>query len=651
MRLLILLTFLLTFSSYAQDSFSSEDYNVSRNDLETNIFKKDTTANALVIYEYGNSYINKNTFFLNFEYKQKLKILKRDGFEKATIKIYLYNSNKKKEKVTDIYAETQNLVDGKVVRTKLNKDQIFTERYNANYTLVKFTMPNVQEGSVITYRYEMESPFIYKYKGWEFQDDIPKIHSEYHTSIPAIYEYNIKLVGQLPLVKNETGRKNRCIEGGNGTYADCFTADYVMNNIPAFVEEDYMTTRDNYLSKIDYELRIIRYFDGTVDNITKTWETADKELKTDENIGRQLNKNVASNVTIADSILSETNLLKRAKGIYKYVQNNFTWNERYGIYNESSVKELTREKSGSVAEINILLHNLLEEYDIEVSPVLMSTRGNGLPTKIYPVISDFNYLIVQAKINNKTYLLDATDEYLSFGELPFRCLNQYGRKLDFKKGSEWIDIAPKKVSTIVYKAELSVNEDELIEGQLHASSSGYHAIPLKKAYFSNKQDYVNYFNEKNSNIEVIDHSTKTKEKSEFIFDEDFEIEYSPEAVGDNIYINPFIFNFFKENPFKLQERTYPIDFGYKDAYLYNLTLELNDLYEVVEMPESKTFNLPNNTGQVNFISKTENNQVKIYLKINFSKAIYEQEYYSYLKDFMSNVVDIQNNSLIVIKKK
>ncbi|WP_250432629.1 DUF3857 domain-containing protein [Hanstruepera flava] len=651
MRLLILLTFLLTFSSYAQDSFSSEDYNVSRNDLETNIFKKDTTANALVIYEYGNSYINKNTFFLNFEYKQKLKILKRDGFEKATIKIYLYNSNKKKEKVTDIYAETQNLVDGKVVRTKLNKDQIFTERYNANYTLVKFTMPNVQEGSVITYRYEMESPFIYKYKGWEFQDDIPKIHSEYHTSIPAIYEYNIKLVGQLPLSKNETGRKNRCVEGGNGTYADCFTADYVMNNIPAFVEEDYMTTRDNYLSKIDYELRIIRYFDGTVDNITKTWETADKELKTDENIGRQLNKNVASNVSIADSILSEPNLLKRAKGIYKYVQNNFTWNERYGIYNESSVKELTREKSGSVAEINILLHNLLEEYDIEVSPVLMSTRGNGLPTKIYPVISDFNYLIVQAKINNKTYLLDATDEYLSFGELPFRCLNQYGRKLDFKKGSEWIDIAPKKVSTIVYKAELSVNEDELIEGQLHASSSGYHAIPLKKAYFSNKQDYVNYFNEKNSNVEVIDHSTKTKEKSDFIFDENFEIEYLPETVGDNIYINPFIFNFFKENPFKLQERTYPIDFGYKDAYLYNLTLDLNDLYEVVEMPESKTFNLPNNTGQVNFISKTENNQVKIYLKINFSKAIYEQEYYSYLKDFMSNVVDIQNNSLIVIKKK
>ena len=50
----------------------------------------------------------------------------------------------------------------------------------------------------------------------------------------------------------------------------------------------------------------------------------------------------------------------------------------------------------------------------------------------FPVISDFNYLIVQATIDDKTYLLDATDNYLSFGEIPFRCLNSYGRLMDFK---------------------------------------------------------------------------------------------------------------------------------------------------------------------------------------------------------------------------
>ena len=42
-------------------------------------------------------------------------------------------------------------------------------------------------------------------------------------------------------------------------------------------------------------------------------------------------------------------------------------------------------------------------------------------------------IYVQATINNKTYLLDATDKYLNFGQIPFRSLNQYGRLLDFKK--------------------------------------------------------------------------------------------------------------------------------------------------------------------------------------------------------------------------
>lgn len=649
---ILLILLLLNFALIAQNSFSPENYNITRNDLETNIYQKDTTANALVIYEYGNSYIDKKTFNLNFEFKQKLKIINREGFDKATIEIYLYNSKRNKESIDDIYAETHNLVNNKVERSVLDKSQIFTERYNDNYTLVKFTMPNVKEGSVITYSYKTESPFVYKYQPWKFQDEIPKLHSEYHTSIPAMYEYNIKLVGQLPLHTNDTKRKYRCIEGGNGAYADCFEALYIMKNIPAFIDEDYMTSRDNYLSRIEYELKIIRRFDGSVENITKTWETADKELKTDDNIGKQLKKNVASNVDLDEEIINESNNLERAKGIYKYVQNNFTWNKRFGIYNESSVKDLAREKSGNIAEINILLHNLLDEYDIEVYPVLMSTRKNGFPTKIYPVISDFNYIIIQAKIDNKTYLLDATDEFLDFGELPYRCLNQYGRKLDFKKGSEWIDIEPNKTSTILYKTELSLNENEILIGELQSTSSGYHALPLKKSYFSNKQEYINHFNEKNSNVEVIDHSAKTANKSDFQFIESFEIEYTPEIVGDNIYINPFIFKFFKENPFKLQERTYPIDFGYKDAYMYNLTIDLGENFEALEIPESKNIILPNNSAQLIFTTEKSENIIRIFFKIGFNKAIYGPEYYEYLKNLlMANVVNIQNNSLIVVKKK
>ncbi|MGB1308689.1 MAG: DUF3857 domain-containing protein, partial [Oceanihabitans sp.] len=433
-----LLLILITSFSYSQEhSFSSNSYKVTGNDLETNTFKKDSTANALVIYEFGNSYIDKSSFYLKHEFKQKLKILNRKGFDNATITIYLYNSGSKKEKISKILATTHNLVDGKVVKTELKKSDIYTEKYNDNYTLVKFTLPNIQEGSVISYSYKLTSPFIYKYKSWSFQSETPKLYSEYNTSIPANYEYHIKLVGSIPLTKNLVTKEHNCLEGGRGTFADCLNSIYVMENIPAFIDEDYMTTRENYLSRIEYELSVFKGFDGTVDNITKRWRDVDKEIKNDANIGKQYLKKVSSKSLLSSELINETDPLIKATKIYEYVQNNYTWNKKYNIFNDISVKKLIKEKSGNVSEINALLHNLLKDNDIQVNPILISTRNNGLPTKIYPVISDFNYILIQATIDGKEYLLDATDPFLSFGQIPFRCLNQYGRILDFKTISLW----------------------------------------------------------------------------------------------------------------------------------------------------------------------------------------------------------------------
>ena len=275
---------LLTINAKSQSNYNSNNYKVSNSDLTLSSYEKDSLANALVIYEFGKSHIEDRKFDLIFEFKQKLKILNREGFDKANVTVYLYNNKNSKETIDNIIATTYNIENGKKTNTKLEKSQIFKEKYNDHYTLVKFSMPNVKAGSIITYSYKIKSPFIYKYKPWRVQSDIPKLYSEYQTSIPANYEYSIKLVGGLKLDKNEQKIKKYCVDGGNGTSADCTETTYVMKNIPAFIDEGFMTTRDNYLSRIEYELKIVNGFDGTTDNITKTWDTTDKELKLDPSI-------------------------------------------------------------------------------------------------------------------------------------------------------------------------------------------------------------------------------------------------------------------------------------------------------------------------------------------------------------------------------
>lgn len=651
------ITATLTFSLFAiicfsQSAFNVSGYNVTNDDLKISTYSKDSTANALVIYDYGNSYFDQEDFRLKTEVKRKIKIFNRDGFDKANVSILLYKNSDNKEKITDISGTTTNINDnGTLDIQKLDKSQIFTEKYNANYTLVKFTMPNIKEGSVIKYSYKLDKPFIFNYRSWYFQSDIPTLYSEYHASIPANYEYNIKLVGEIPLSVNTTDVEKNCLRASSNAKADCFKSVYVMKDIPAFIDEKYMTTRENYISKVEYELKVYKSFDGGKDNITKSWKTVDKELKTEKSIGRQLNKGSVVKDLLSKEITNEKDQLKKTQAIVKYVQSNYKWNEKIGVFREVDLQDTVENKIGTSSEINLLLYNLLKENNIEVFPILMSTRSNGLPTRIFPVISEFNYIILQAKIGGEIYFLDATSPYLSFGQLPFRCLNQYGRLLDLKDGSYWVDINVENNSAASYIVETKLEDDNII-GSLEYKTTGYQSNDNKAAYFKNKTSYFTDYQNENTNITVTNHEVKTKAKNSNEFNEVIDFEIDSEVIGSSIYINPFITTFFDENPLKLQERTYPIDFGYKDSYtyIYKLAYDAN-IYEVTELPEIKKHQLPNGTGSLLLNVTKNDSEIIIYFKFNFKEAIYNQNYYPYLKQYFSTIVDLQKNSLIVLKKK
>ena len=643
----------LSLISYSQTRFNSENYIVSKDDVETTVFKKDSTAHALVIYEYGNSFVDEDSFKLITEIKRKIKILDREGFDQANIEIGLYNndSGDSKEKISDIVATTSTIENGNIVKTKLQSNQIFREKYNKNITLVKFTFPNIKAGSVITYSYKLETPFMFNYRGWAFQNEIPTLYSEYRASIPANYEYNIKLVGEQQLDVNEATLERGCLSNSRGATSSCLKTIYVMKDIPAFVEEDFMTTKANYLSRVDYELKIYKGFDGGVKNYTKTWKSVESDLKSEQSIGKQLNKKSIAKGLLSSEITKEKDPLKKAEGIFKYVQDNYTWNKKFNLFKAVSLKNLVKTKSGRASEINLLLFNLLEANDIDVKAVLVSTRSNGLATKIYPVLSDFNYLVIQATIDGKTYLLDAVDNYLAFGQVSFKCLNQYGRLLDFKDGSYWLPYTADGTTTKIIKTELAFNDDGVIEGTLESKRTGYHAHSAKRSYHSNNEAYLKYYKELYTNLDITNHDVSTKVKNSKAFEEVFNLSVEPELIGENIYLNPFLFKYITENPFKLQERTYPIDFGYKEAYLYNFKIDLNGKYDVVELPGSLSMKLPNNTGSLLLEAKQEGDSVKVFLKFSFNEAIYTSNYYSHLKSFFAQIVNTQTNTLIVLKEK
>ncbi|WP_299251600.1 DUF3857 domain-containing protein [uncultured Aquimarina sp.] len=643
---------LLYFSSISQENYNYKSLVVSQTDLKGTRYEKDTTANAFYIYEKGFSRIeNGGNYNLLTDYSGKIKILNKEGFEKSTIEVLLYRNKNRKEIFRNLIAYTHNLENGKIIKTKLGEDNIYKEKYDEHYTLVKFTFPNVKPGSVITYSYQTESPFIFNFKGWEFQDDIPKMYSECIADLPGNYVYNIRLVGSLKLDVEESSIKKECIELSNSASADCSHNQYIMKDIPAFKKEKFMTAKKNYFSRVEYELKEYKGFDGVNKKYTETWKNVDKELRTEKTIGIQLKKVNATKNILPETIKTMPISLDKAKAIYKHVTDNYTWNEKYHIFRDVEIKEIIKSKVGNVAEMNILLHNIYKEQGFAVKPVLLSTRNNGYATKIHPVLTDFNYLIIQLAIDKETYLLDATEKTLAFGQIPFRCLNQYARLLDFKNGSSWIDVKPKNHSSYYYREKFTLTDELILEGVAKYMYNGYHANSKRKAFDKvSEEKFLDRILSPDEHLVTSGAGVQNQNNAEKPFIEEISFTKSTEKIEDIIYLKPFTKPFFEENPFKLNERTYPVDFGYKDSYSYIVLIEIPDNYQFLDIPKNQNYTLPGKSGKLSLNFQVQGYQLQVFHTIKFLSSYYPVEYYNSLKEFFNLIVDLENNTVITIKK-
>ncbi|MEL6917615.1 MAG: DUF3857 domain-containing protein [Bacteroidota bacterium] len=627
--------------------------NTAQWERELTTYKKDPNAAAIVLFEKGNNYfdvINERIKLVK-EYHVRMKILDTKGLPRATISIPYYHTEDQTEQIKNIKAITHN----GTIKNHLPQANIYSVDTGKNWSEKTFTFSDVKKGSIIEYSYVLESPFYYNFNGWSFQSDIPKIYSEFNAKIPGNYVYNRSLIGNIKLAINEASVEKNCFYfRGASQSASCEVLKYAMRHVPAFKNvEKYMLAASNYISKLDFELSEVHRFDGTNHKFTKSWKDVDKEFRSDKDIGRQLTKKGFFEKNVPQELLTKGDDLTRAKNIYSFVQNHYTWNGKYGIYRNSRVKQAFEKRSGNIGEINMSLINLLNAANIKTDLLLLSTRDNGLPKKKHPVISDFNYLVAKAQIDGKDYLLDAADKMSPFGMLPFKCLNYYGRVMDFKEESYWYDIIPEEKNMHVVRAQLKFDQvNGEATGIFDEISSGYTAVAKKEILEKNdKEDYLNRIeNGFGDNFYITSHTLLKERSTDKRIVERFEFGLKDLIKTNIVYINPFLITFFDKNPFLLDERNYPIDFGYKRNYAYQLNLFLPEGYEVKDLPKKSMVSLDQNKGFLKFDCKISGNMISVFFDLSINSTHFLSESYQDLKQLFSHVTDIQNNSLIVLKK-
>ncbi|AMM50990.1 hypothetical protein TH61_07055 [Rufibacter sp. DG15C] len=634
-------------------------------ELNMKVYAPDTSAAAVVLYDYGHSsFLYTKGTQVQLRRLLRIKILKKAGLDQANISIPFYRKDfNNKEEVLDLKGFTYNLEGGKVVKVKLDEKAVFEEKEDINWYVKKLAMPNVKVGSVIEVAYTLKSDYISNLRDWTFQNTIPVAWSEYRVNMMPFYEYthllhgfqkfhieDMKVISQaIAYTSQQQSDKITSEKWGSATYK---IAQYrwVMKDVPAFTDEPYMTSVGDYLSQLEFTLTKIQYPDEQPTYMAGTWEGLATELQKEEEFGMQLQNTAIFKKAVEEASANSPDLLSKVKSIEAYVKKQMTWDGKHRIFSES-IKKAHEARTGSSADINLLLTAMLREAGIDAKPMLVSTRSHGYPAVNMPMLSKFNYVIAAVKVGETTYLLDATERNLPFGVLPYRCLNGQGWVTSLPAG-KWMALKNNERNVQLVSAHMEIKPTGEVIGKMEESYGGLAAHQMRAHIREQGQEsYLKKLTSQDPEWTRQEISLVNLEKN----DTDLKASYKLHRVGETqpvslLYVSPMLNHATQQNPFKSATRLFPIDFATPVDETYVFTYTLPAGYEVEEMPKAINVSLPDNSAKFSYIVQVTEGKLQIMSKLNINKPVFNAKEYNDLRELYNRMV-AKHAEKVVLKKK
>jgi Domain of Unknown Function with PDB structure (DUF3858)/Transglutaminase-like superfamily len=656
----------------AQDRSGNKFGKLTLQDFNLNADKFDSGANVVIISDIGSTQFEGNIkgfFTLVFTRFLRVKIVNKDGLKIGTRLITLRHNDNDYEKVVFLKSSTFNQENGMITETKLDEKSVYIEKYNKDIDFYKFSIPALKEGSIFDLEYTIQSPFEVNLQPWKFQSEYPCLWSEYHVTIPPCFHYEMRLQGEghFDVDTTKLVPQHFSIHEDQGSSADkvysitgnSIDRRWIKKNVPALHAQPFTTSLDNYNLMVTFQLNYFQWNDeNDKHDYMPTWISSAQTLLKEERFGKVLNYENGWISEELHSIIEATNSdFEKAQRIFRFVRDNFrTTNKegysKYGLYTQSSLKEVFRTRHGNVAEINLLMIAMMRKAGIEADPVILSTRDNGIADPSYPMIEEYNYVICVAHIATRDIFLDASEPYNGFGILREECYNGWAHVINSEKpvsvcftgDSAW---ETKSTNVIIINDEKGKSSGALTSTVGKGESYDVRE-EVKGASLKTYEKKIQTYSESEMTIENFGIDSLNNYELPVTIHYDFDLKDFSSA--NILYFDPMIVDRYGTNPFKSMERLYPVEMPYKIDEIYTITMDIPSGYQVDELPKSARVAYNENEGSFEYlIQKGQDNiQMRVHLKLN--KAFFPVDEYSTLRDFFGYVVKKESEQ-IVFKKK
>jgi hypothetical protein len=411
---------------------------------------------------------------LTMNHYVRIKIFTDRGREKhSTVEIEQFG----KRRILDVAGRTIK-PNGTIIELKkdaiFDRDLVKTKRFKAKGK--SFTMPNVEVGDIIEYRYkEVRDNEIAWAMRLYYQRDLPMWNVTYHLkplSIPDL-PYGMRGIPfncKLPPFQKEP----------NGYYSSSMT------NMPAFREENYMPPEDQLRAWV-----LIYYEEDKKIEAEKYWKQIGREdhqrfkqwLSVDGTVKRTAAEIVSGAEKPEDKLAALETFCRTKIRNLSNPSTHLTAEERKAIKESRSPADTLKQKAGSGIDINLLFTALANAAGFDARMARLADRGDTFFSRTVPTTYFLHTYSVAVKINDQWTFRDPSTSFLEPGML--RWQEEHGLALvsDPKEGF-FVPTPMSEPARSVRRhfGTFKLSADGSLEGTVRYTYTGHEAHLQKSRY-------------------------------------------------------------------------------------------------------------------------------------------------------------------------
>ncbi|HEY0758092.1 MAG TPA: DUF3857 domain-containing protein [Acidisarcina sp.] len=581
----------------------------------------------------------------------RLKVLTEEGKKYGDVEMPVFE--RAHYRIADVQGRTIHS-DGTVIPyTGKPMDKLVVKTKDYQYHTSVFSLPDVQVGSIIEYRYSLRYDDNYAdAPTWQIQLEIPVRSSHYHF-VPTTHDL---VVGH-----------GNVTDGGQLTYtyqlppgvlvqylASSNSYDLRLQSIPRVPSEEYMPP----ISSLSYMVRF--YYTG-VSKQEEYWKQEGKYWSKDvdrfaspDKLSDEVRKIVEPADTDAQKVSKIYDAMMTLENTSFTRMHSREEDKDQGIKIKTAA-DIWTQKRGNDDEITLLFIGMARAAGLRAYAMRVTSRDAQLFRASFLDMDQLDDDIAIVVVDGKEHFFDPGQRYCSFGQMNWKhTLTQGLRQTD--GGTEIAD-SPSinyKDTSVVRFAELKMSPDGQLSGHLRVVMSGAQALKWRQSALAADEEQVK--KEFQDSLQEVVPSGVELKMNHFIGLTDWRtvlmatLDVSGSmgtSTSKRLFLPSSFFEASSKPLFSLERRELPVDLHFPYLLRDTVKLKLPAQYAAESVPKDANFPLPHEavfveSYRLNADGYTQDRQLVL------ANVFFDVKEYPQLRDFYQKM-NAQDQQQVILK--